>query len=465
MKNVDQFKRSNKLITSMIILSLLTLSFSYVWYVFYNKTMLFPFQRRGNWLVIAVYFLLIVFFSNIYGALSIGYLKKTNIIYSQVLSILCVHTITYLQISLIARKIVNVIPILMLTIFDFAVVILWAYISQWIYAKLYPPKKMVIVYGSRLATDLVYKMSSRDDKYQICYSINIDSGFENIKEVIKSFEGVIICDVPSKIRNDILKYCFENSIRTYVTPKLSDIIIRGADNITLFDTPLLLCRNYGLTFEERFLKRLLDLILSFIALVIFSPVMLIIALAIKLYDRGPVFYKQERCTLNGKVFSIYKFRSMIVNAEKDGKSMPATDNDPRITPIGKLIRKLRVDEIPQLFNILSGDMSIVGPRPERIEHVEKYCEDIPEFKYRLKVKGGLTGYAQIIGKYNTSAYDKLRLDLMYIENYSILLDLKLILMTVKILFVKDSTEGFVENKEGTCQILENINKNQDDQIK
>ncbi len=461
MKDYEQFKRSNKFLTSLIILALLTSSFSYIWYKYYLKSMMFPFKQRGNWLLIVVYFILLLFFSRIYGALRIGYLRKSNVIYSQALTILCVHAVMYLQICLISRKIENVVPMLVLTVADFAIIVMWAFVSHAIFSKLYPPRKLVIVYGSRQATELVSKMSRRDDKYRICYSIGIDSGMDEIKEVIKSFEGVIICDVPSKKRNDLLKYCFENSIRTYITPKLSDIIIRGADNINLFDTPLLLCRNYGLTFEERFFKRLVDLIISSVALLIFSPIMLIIAAAIKLYDGGPVFFKQERCTLNGKLFNICKFRSMIVDAEKGGKSIPATDNDPRITPVGKVIRKLRVDELPQLFNIFSGNMSIVGPRPERTEHVEKYCVEIPEFKYRLKVKGGLTGYAQVIGKYNTSAYDKLRLDLMYIENYSLLLDLKLILMTVKILFVKESTEGF--DQKDTPQVLQEDSDNTSDE--
>ena len=174
--------------------------------------------------------------------------------------------------------------------------------------------------------------------------------------------------------------------------------------------------------------------------------MLIVAVAIKLYDGGPVLFKQERCTINGKIFKIHKFRSMIVDAEKEGKSIPATEHDPRITPVGNIIRKLRIDELPQMIDILQGNMSIVGPRPERVEHVEAYTEDIPEFKYRLKVKGGLTGYAQIYGKYNTTAYDKLKLDLMYIQNYSLRLDIRLIFMTVKIMFMKESTEGFEKDK-------------------
>ena len=249
------------------------------------------------------------------------------------------------------------------------------------------------------------------------------------------------------MRNKILKYCFDKSIRTYITPKISDIIIRSADNIHLFDTPLLLCRNNGLTFEQKFIKRLMDLVISIVILVLTSPIMLITAIAIKAYDGGPVFFKQRRCTIDAKEFDILKFRSMIVDAEKPGMVIPATDKDPRITPIGNIIRATRIDELPQLINVLKGEMSIVGPRPERIEHVQKYSEEIPEFSYRLKVKGGLTGYAQVMGKYNTTAYDKLKLDLMYIENYSIAMDIKLLLMTIKIVFKKESTEGFETEEE------------------
>jgi len=219
----------------------------------------------------------------------------------------------------------------------------------------------------------------------------------------------------------------------------------------LFDTPLLLLRNNGLSFEQRVVKRLLDIVVSLLVIIVTSPIMIIIAIAIKAYDGGPVFFKQKRCTKDGKVFEIHKFRSMIVDAEKEGISIPASDKDPRITPVGNIIRATRLDELPQAFDILNGNMSLVGPRPERIEHVEKYTKEIPEFAYRLKVKGGLTGYAQIYGKYNTTAYDKLKLDLMYVQNYSILLDLKLILMTVKIIFMKESTEGFDEKQISEIQ--------------
>jgi len=448
MKGKYKFKRMFKLLNSLIILCALTLSYSYVWLNYYNISVNptvdenVIFNRTGNYLIIVLYFIIVLLFTLVFGALKIGYLKVSNLIYSLFLSIVITNFITYFQMSLVARMLVQTIPLLTLTVLQIAFVCIWSVIFNKLYFYIFPPHNMVIVYGSKLATQLVYKMSTRYDKYRISYSISIDKGIEAIKEIIPSFEGVIICDVPSTIRNDVLKFCYENSIRTYVTPKISDIIIRGGVNIDLFDTPIILCRNTGLDFGQRLIKRTFDLILSIIALIVFSPAMLIISAAIKLYDKGPVFYKQERVTINNKVFSILKFRSMIVDAEKDGKSIPATNGDPRITPVGKIIRALRFDELPQIFNILTGDMSIVGPRPERIEHIEEYSKEIPEFRFRLKVKGGLTGYAQVYGKYNTTAYDKLRLDLMYIQNYSFVLDLKLIVSTFKILFMRESTEGF-----------------------
>ena len=233
--------------------------------------------------------------------------------------------------------------------------------------------------------------------------------------------------------------------------------MKGATDICLFDTPLMLIRSRGLNWAQRFFKRLMDIVLCLIAMVVAAPLMLIVGCLIKLEDGGPVFYKQERVTIGGKQFEILKFRSMIVDAEKYNVAQLAEQNDPRITKVGRFIRATRLDELPQILNILKGDMSIVGPRPERRELIDKYEKEIPEFNYRLKVKGGLTGYAQVYGKYNTSPYDKLRLDLMYIENYSLLLDIKLILMTVRVIFKKESTEGFHRNSELEQQKTEMLN--------
>ena len=287
-------------------------------------------------------------------------------------------------------------------------------------------------------------MNARADKYQIIEQISIEEEMARILEKLENYDAVLLNDIPNEKRNKILKHCFEKDIRVYFTPKISDIMVKGSEELNLFDTPLYLQRNLGLNIIEKVIKRFFDIVFSTIMIVLTSPIMLITAACIKVNDGGPVFFTQERCTLNRKIFKIYKFRSMIVDAEVDGKSKPAGDGDDRITKVGKIIRATRIDELPQLFNILKGEMSLIGPRPERIEHVDKYCEAVPEFAYRLKVKGGLTGYAQVYGKYNTTAYDKLKLDLIYIENYSLFLDLKILFMTLKVVFMRESTEGFTE---------------------
>ena len=265
--------------------------------------------------------------------------------------------------------------------------------------------------------------------------------------MIPLYEGVVICDICAKSRNDILKYCYARNIRTYVSPKISDIIIRSSESQHMFDTPMLMARNEGLTIESKVMKRLLDIIISLILLIITSPIMLLVAIAIKLEDHGSVFYKQERLTYGRKSFYIYKFRSMKENAEQDGKERLSQKDDDRITKVGHFIRATRLDEIPQFFNILKGDMSLVGPRPERPAIATKYEEAIPEFAYRLKVKAGLTGYAQVYGKYNTTAYDKLKLDLMYIQNYRISLDIEILMKTIQVIFTSDAAEGVEDGFE------------------
>ncbi|CBK75352.1 exopolysaccharide biosynthesis polyprenyl glycosylphosphotransferase [Butyrivibrio fibrisolvens 16/4] len=307
-----------------------------------------------------------------------------------------------------------------------------------IYNHFSEASRLLMVYGNKESVGLKLKMDSREDSYNIRKLISVNEGFDAIFKELENYDGLVISDVSAEQRNDLLKHCYMNDITTYITPKISDVIIGGGEDIHQFDTPLVRINTMGLSVEQRFIKRFFDIVLCVIAAVVFSPLMLIIAAAIKLEDHGPVFYKQARVTRDGKVFDILKFRSMVEDAEQ----RPATDDDDRITKVGHVIRATRVDELPQLFNIIKGDMSIVGPRPERIEHVKAYTEAIPEFEFRSKVKGGLTGFAQIYGKYNTSAYDKIKLDLMYIENYTFLLDVKLVLMTIRILFKKESTEGF-----------------------
>lgn len=297
-----------------------------------------------------------------------------------------------------------------------------------------------MIYGEKDPGDLIYKMNSRKDKYEISGKVHVREGEEKIHKMMKDFDGVIIWDLQSGIRNRFLKYCFAHSIRCYFSPKISDVILTGSERIHLFDTPLMVSRNMGLTVDQRAAKRAMDIVFSGLGIIVSAPLMLLIAFLIKIYDRGPVFYFQDRLTVNGKEFRIRKFRSMRVDSEKDGARL-ASKHDARITPVGRVLRNLHLDELPQLLNVFAGDMSLVGPRPERSCIMQEYLEEIPEFDYRLKVKAGLTGYAQVYGKYNTTPYDKLKLDLFYIENYSFLLDIKLLFMTVKIFFQKEVSEG------------------------
>ena len=420
---------------------------SWVWMAYYADNIMRPFGYKGNWLVVAVYGLLFLLFTRFYGGYQVGYYRKWDLAVSNLLSLLLTNSVTYFQTCLVGRAIMDFKPFVGMTLVQAVLALLWVQTAGVLFRHLFPPFKILIVHGGgETAANLMNKMIFREDRYCIEETVSLETGFETVCSKILAYKVVILCDLPAKMRNTLLKYCFRHSIRTYTTPKLSDILIRGAVDLDLFDTPLLLNRNQGLTLSQRAVKRALDLSLTIFGLIAAAPFMIMTALAIKISDGGPVLFLQDRCTINNRIFRIYKFRSMIVDAEKDGLPNPAIDNDHRITTVGRVIRKFRLDELPQLFNVLKGDMSIVGPRPERLEHVLKYTEEITEFDFRSKVKGGITGYAQIIGRYNTTAYDKLKMDLMYITNYSALEDLKLILMTLKILFSRESTAGFSKGK-------------------
>ena len=438
---------------TLLEVALMTVAYYFAWKLGYDLEYL---VNKGKYVLMGVYAILLYAMFLNSDCTMFGQLHRVDLIIGQIISLFVVNGITYLQLCLIGNAVLSFMPILYLTLVEvvLAIVLIFAYTN--LYHRLYAPHDMLLVYGNRRGVELKVKMDTRKDKYNISGLISCQEGFDAIIQEIPKYDAVILNDVPSPLRNDLLKFCYRYRVRTYIAPKLTDIMVRGARNITLFDTPLLLVKGTGLTPAERVAKRTMDIVLSALALLILSPVMLLVAAAIKLEDGGPVFYRQKRMTRNGREFDILKFRSMVVDAEKYAGAVLATDNDPRITRVGRIIRPFRIDELPQLLNILKGDMSIVGPRPERKAIANEYCKEIPEFAYRLKVRGGLTGYAQIYGKYNTSAYDKLRLDLMYIENYSLMLDIKLIILTLRILFSKESTEGVdkaKENQERADEIL------------
>jgi len=445
-KTLSGFKSLIRSAEGLLEIIILTVIYYFVFRNGYDGQLFPDYARYGKYVLCGIYALLVMVLFFAMDGYKFGYLRNGDVFVSQVLSLFIANFITYWQLCLIANGVISPAPMLMLMLYGVVVVLVCTLTYSAVYHRMYVPKDMVMILGRDEAVTLKFKMETRPDKYRIVKLISVDEGLESICQQIINYDAVIINDVPAQIRNDILKFCYRNKIRTYLTPKVTDIVVRGAESINLFDTPLLLIKGTGLTSVQCFIKRIMDLVICLVAMIPATPIMLLVALAIKLEDGGPVFYKQARMSLDGKVFDILKFRSMIVDAEKEGKSIPATGKDPRITKVGRVTRATRIDELPQLLNIIKGDMSIVGPRPERVEHMIKYGKDVPEFDFRTKVKGGLTGYAQIYGKYNTSAYDKLRLDMMYIENYSLMLDIKLILLTLRIMLSKESTEGFEQTE-------------------
>lgn len=448
MKRMESVKRLVVLQLTSVSLIVQILAYAYIWFKYYKYNIVADFYIKGDLLVIVLYAILLLFFVSTYGGTKIGYLKPFDVFLSQTFATLMANMFAYAILSLMDAGLVNPKPILIMTAAQLLFNLIWVFVSDAFYKMVFPPRELLLVHGDRPIEDILFKFSTRKDRYVIAKCMHINAGYEAIqKEVVERYAGIVLWDIPTADRNELMKFCYMNSIRVYMMPKIPDVIIMGCEKMHLFDTPIFLTREYALRVEQRVIKRCIDLLCSVTLLIICAPVMLFTAIVIKLSDGGPVFYKQVRCTLNNKEFYIIKFRSMRVDAEKDGVARLASKGDPRITPFGRFIRKVRIDELPQLFNILKGDMSFIGPRPERPEIIKQYMDDMPEFAFRTKVKAGLAGYAQVYGKYNTTPYDKLKLDLTYIENYSVWLDIKLMLLTLKVLITPDSTEGVEKNQK------------------
>lgn len=456
MDKQDIQKRLYTLFTTIIVVAIQTLVVFAVWYTYYNNKRVIQkiFVFKGHYFVMALYVIVLYFFIGKFEGKKVGYLQAGDLAFAHICAICAANLVFYLELCLLAYGFPNPWYLIAATLLQILIACIFVRVVTFGYHRKFPPHQVLLLYGMESVKEFLPKVATRKDKFEICESFRIDERklkedpklCRVIKEKITHYKAIMLWDIPTNARNELFKFCYGKGIRVYVMPKLSDIILTGAETMHFFDTPLLLTRSNPLSLEQLALKRLFDLVLCVILLIPISPFMLLTAIAIKLYDGGPVLYKQVRCTTNNKEFHIYKFRSMIVDAEKDGVARLATKEDSRITPVGKFIRATRLDELPQLFNILKGDMSFVGPRPERPVIIKKYVKEIPEFVYRTKVKAGLTGYAQIFGKYNTTPYDKLKLDTYYIEHYSFKLDIKILIQTVKIVFRPEATEGIEKGK-------------------
>lgn len=416
----------------------------YGFYAFGERMMLY---RKGYWLVVALFVILYVAFGHTYDAFSVSRSRIAETVYSQGLALLFADGVMYIVLSLLSLRFVNAVPLLLAFGLQLLLAMLWAFLTRTIYFATFPPERTAIVYDAgRDVGDLVQE-HGLEKKYRIIATMTLEECLADGVKLPEELETVFICGVDSHNRNVILKYCMERDIRVLVLPRVGDVIMSGAKRMHMFHLPFLYVERYNPPVEYLAFKRFLDLLVSVVLLVITSPIMLVTALAIKIEDRGPVLYRQSRLTKDGKEFMILKFRSMRVDAEKDGGARLSTGAaDDRVTKVGRFIRKVRIDELPQLLNILKGDMSLVGPRPERPKIAAEYAETLPEFKLRLQAKAGLTGYAQVYGKYNTTPYDKLQMDLMYISNPNILEDLRIIMATIKILFLPESTEGVAQGQ-------------------
>lgn len=441
----SKFKHNLALRTVKIMnVIIMTVPFMLCWFLYYGSRIRIPYYRTGNFLIIILFMVLYMVFGRLYDAFVINLSKISEIIYSQFLAVSFTDLIMYIVICLLSSKLTNLWPGIACLVGQVLVSSCWTFcVHKW-YFKTFEPVPTIIVYENKKSLKELNSSIVLLKRFNIIDTIKADDCLDDLS-FLNDIGAIFLCGNKSSKRNIILKECIKRDIDVFICPGISDIILSGAYPIHAFPFPVLKTYRYMPQPEYVFFKRLFDIILSAFLLILTLPISLIMAIAIKAYDGGPCFYKQTRLTKDGKEFGILKFRSMIVDAEKDGVArLSSGDNDSRITPIGKIIRACRMDELPQLLNILKGDMTFVGPRAERPELTEKYSEKIPEFKLRLQAKAGLTGYAQVYGKYNTEPYEKLQMDLMYIAHPSIIEDFKIILATIKILFMKDSTEGIQE---------------------
>ena len=439
-------RRITRLATLLLVLLNVGL-FAFVWLSYYNSYAFRAHRPEGAVGAIAVYYIIYRWLSKLYRGYAIASSSIEETVLSQFISFGIADLALYIASILLRRYYVSVLPGAVTVAMQLAGSTLIIWLMKRYMLRHIKPSPTLLVYGGAVDREQAQRFIGRlTQKYAHLFSVErvvSERDTEQVLSGIEACDATIFMEIDLRHRAAYMEPCLEHRKVFFFVPEFADIICRGCTVKNFLDTPLM---RYDYSYEKRrsyVVKRACDIVFSLLFLILLSPVMLAAAIAVHLEDGGPVFYRQERVTLGGRTFSIWKFRSMVVDAERYG-AVPATENDPRITRVGRLLRKTRIDELPQVINILLGHMSFVGPRPERILHVALYEQQVPEFKYRLRVKGGLTGYAQVYGKYNTSPEDKLKLDMLYIENQSLLLDFKLVMLTIKIMFRPESTEGFDE---------------------
>ena len=415
------------------------------WFLYYEPITLTTESKQVSVLVIVFYCVLFYTLCLQLDGFRASIMRITELIYSQIIAVALTDVFAALGIWMLSIHFPNLFPGLLCFMAQCAVIPVICWMEYNSYYKNHPPQKTLVIYDVRQGTENLVHAYGMEKRFDVIGVKPVEEVLEN-NEILDEPTVVFLCGIHSGERNQILKECMYRDLQVYIIPRIGDILMSGAEQMHMFHLPMLRSRRYQPMSEYRTIKRFLDIVVSGIALVLFSPIMIVTAVAVKM-DGGPVFYKQTRLTQNGREFQILKFRSMCVDAEKmTGAILSTGKDDPRVTKVGKIIRSCRVDEMPQLINIFKGDMSIVGPRPERPEIAEVYEKELPEFRLRLQAKAGLTGYSQVYGKYNMKPYDKLLMDLMYISCATLFMDLRIAIETLRILFDKQSTEGTEEEK-------------------
>lgn len=433
-------------VVKMVNIVLLMIPFLICWTLYYEPRTTTVGSKQVSVLVMIIFFLICYYFGQRLDCFRVSILQIRDVIFGEVLATMITDIIMYILIWMLSIHLPNLIPGLITWGGQCVIGVIWAYVMHQSYFSTHPPLRTIVIYDERMGMENLIHTYGLEKRFNIKTVYPVESIMDKL-EVMEEFDVAFLCGIHSRERNIILKHCISHKIKLFMIPRIADVMMRGSEQIHMLYLPILKTQRYKPSIEYKIIKRTMDIVVSGIATIVLSPLFLITAIAVK-SDGGPAFYKQKRLTKDGKVFEILKFRSMRVDAEKySGAVLSAGENDPRITKVGRIIRACRLDELPQLLNILKGDMSLVGPRPERPELQKEIEKEVPEFGLRLQAKAGLTGYAQVYGKYNTTFYDKLLMDLMYISKPSILEDFTIMLATVKILTSKESTEGVGEGKD------------------
>lgn len=433
-------------VVKMVNIVLLMIPFLICWTLYYEPRTTTVGSKQVSVLVMIIFFFICYYFGQRLDCFRVSILQIRDVIFGEVLAVMITDIIMYILIWMLSIHLPNLIPGLITWGGQCVIGVIWAYVMHQSYFSTHPPLRTIVIYDERMGMENLIHTYGLEKRFNIKTVYPVESIMDKL-EVMEEFDAAFLCGIHSRERNIILKHCISHKIKLFMIPRIADVMMRGSEQIHMLYLPILKTQRYKPSIEYQIIKRTMDIVVSGIATIVLSPLFLITAIAVK-SDGGPAFYKQKRLTKDGKVFEILKFRSMRVDAEKySGAVLSAGENDPRITKVGRIIRACRLDELPQLLNILKGDMSLVGPRPERPELQKEIEKEVPEFGLRLQAKAGLTGYAQVYGKYNTTFYDKLLMDLMYISKPSILEDLTIMLVTVKILTSKESTEGVGEGKD------------------